>query len=161
VTHDAQPIVVAYDGSGEARAALAAAAGLFPGRRLVVVTVWEPGLAYTMQPTSTTEIQSLPMPSFEEAATIDRLQRRHAAETAAEGAQLARALGADGEPLPVADGSDVARTLLDIAQARDAAALAVGSRGLGAVRSRLEGSTSRRVLHDTTRPVLVVHPPRP
>jgi len=37
-----------------------------------------------------------------------------------------------------------------------AAAVVVGSRGLGGVRSKLLGSTSRRLLRDARRPVLVV-----
>jgi nucleotide-binding universal stress UspA family protein len=32
----------------------------------------------------------------------------------------------------------------------------VGSRGLGAVKARLLGSTTRRLLHESHRPVLVV-----
>src|SRR3954454_21882439 len=44
------PAVVAYDGSAEARAAIEAAVGLFGRRRLIVVSVWEPGLAQAMAP---------------------------------------------------------------------------------------------------------------
>jgi nucleotide-binding universal stress UspA family protein len=57
------------------------------------------------------------------------------------------------------EGVNVAETLIAIAEERDAAAIVVGSRGLGAVKSRLLGSTSRKVLHDTRRPVLVVRAP--
>jgi hypothetical protein len=41
-------VLVAYDGSAESRAAVVAAVGLFPRRRLIVVTVSEPGLAAAM-----------------------------------------------------------------------------------------------------------------
>jgi nucleotide-binding universal stress UspA family protein len=46
-----------------------------------------------------------------------------------------------------------------IADRVDACAIVVGSRGLGGVRSRLFGSTSRDVLQRTDRPVLVVKAP--
>ena len=71
------------------------------------------------------------------------------------GATLARSLGAEAEALAVPDGADVAETVDAVAGQRDAVAVVVGSRGLG-VKSRLMGSTSRRLLHDSRRPVLVV-----
>src|SRR3954452_16101397 len=39
-------VVIGYDGSEIARAAMRAAAGLFPGQAVVVATVWEAGLAF-------------------------------------------------------------------------------------------------------------------
>jgi nucleotide-binding universal stress UspA family protein len=59
----------------------------------------------------------------------------------------------------VPDSADVARTLIDIAEERDARAIVVGSRGLGGIKARVLGSTSRKLLHDTHRPVLVVRTP--
>ena len=93
---DEQPAVVAYDGSPEAQAAVREAARLLPGRRLVVVSVWEQGLALMMMP-PTDSISGVPAmaPSPETIATTDRLQHDHAAETAAQGAELARRLGAE------------------------------------------------------------------
>jgi nucleotide-binding universal stress UspA family protein len=55
----------------------------------------------------------------------------------------------------VADAADIAETIVATAAQRDAAAIVIGSRGLGRIRSLL-GSTSRRLLHDSDRPVLVV-----
>ena len=42
---DLSPIVIAYDGSDAARAAVKEAAVLFGSRHAIVLTVWEPGLA--------------------------------------------------------------------------------------------------------------------
>jgi hypothetical protein len=50
MTVDERPVVVAFDGSDEARGAVTTAAALFRGRRLLVVSVWEPGLAMAMAP---------------------------------------------------------------------------------------------------------------
>ena len=42
---DVRPVLLAYDGSEEAQAALREAVALFGHRRLIVASVWEPGLA--------------------------------------------------------------------------------------------------------------------
>ena len=42
----AAPILIGYDGSDTARRAVREAAELFGSRLALVVTVWEPGLAY-------------------------------------------------------------------------------------------------------------------
>jgi nucleotide-binding universal stress UspA family protein len=154
-----QPAVVAYDGSDEARAAIEAAVALFAGRRLLVVTVWEAGLAQAMAPLRDPTGVGYPISTPAEAAAIDEIQHDHAVRAAEEGAGLARDLGAQAEPLAVADEADVAETLAAIADEHDAAALVVGSRGLGGVKSRLFGSTSRELLRRTDRPVLVVRAP--
>jgi nucleotide-binding universal stress UspA family protein len=154
-----QPAVVAYDGSDEARAAIETAVELFPGRRLIVVSVWEPGLAQAMAPLRDPTGAGYPISTPAEAAAIDEIQHDHAVRAADEGAGLARDLGARSEPLSVADEADVAETLAAIADEQDAAALVIGSRGLGRVKSSLFGSTSRELLHRTHRPVLVVRVP--
>lgn len=154
-----QPAVVAYDGSAEARAAIATAVALFGGRPLIVVSVWEPGLAQAMAPLRDPTGIGYPISTPAEAAAIDEIQHRHAVGAAEEGAALARELGASAEPLSVADEADIAETLAAIADERDAAAVVIGSRGLGRVKSSLFGSTSRELLRRTGRPVLVVRAP--
>jgi len=72
---------------------------------------------------------------------------------------LVRELGGIGEALPVPDSVNVADAVNAVADQRDAAALVVGSRGLGAVKSRFLGSTSRRLLDESRRPVLIVRAP--
>jgi nucleotide-binding universal stress UspA family protein len=150
------PVVVAFDGSEPSCAAVRAAAELFGGHRLLVVSVWEPGLAMV----TTTRIDAMglayPPPSDEEIRTVDRAERDHATSTATAGTQLATDLGAPAEAVPAPDGGDVAETIEAIAARHDAAAIVIGSRGLGRVRSTLLGSTSRRLLRDARRPVLVV-----
>jgi nucleotide-binding universal stress UspA family protein len=159
MTVDERPVVVAFDGSDEARGAVTTAAALFRGRRLLVVSVWEPGLAMAMAPVRDVTGVGYAPPSGEEIVAIDRAQRDHAAATAAAGVDLARRSGADAQPHPIADEADIADTLAAVADRVDAAALVVGSRGLGGMRARLLGSTSRSLLQKTERPVLVVKGP--
>ena len=157
---DQQPAVVAYDGSDEAKAAVREAARLMPGRRLVVVSVWEQGLALMLMPPTDT-ISGVPnmTPSPETIATTDRLQHDHATEPAEQGAAIARGLGAEAAAYPVADDVDAAETIAAEAERLDAAVIVIGSRGLGRMKSRLLGSTSQGLLRHTQRPVIVVKSP--
>ena len=151
-----RPVVIAYDGSPAARAAVRDAAELFAGRRLLVASVWEAGLAYAVQTHA-----DLPgvefMPSQADVATVDHVQSAHAQSLAETGVALAREHGADAEAVPVADLRNVADTLERLAEEHDAAAVVVGTRGHGGLRSRVLGSTSRRLVDRCRRPVMVVH----
>jgi nucleotide-binding universal stress UspA family protein len=95
-------------------------------------------------------------PDPETMAMVDRLEEDRARDAAEAGTALARELGATAEPHSVPDDVDVAETLAGVADARDAAAVVVGSRGLGRVKSALLGSTSRKLMQHTKRPVVVV-----
>ena len=159
MSHDARPAVIAYDGSEEAGAAIETAVALLAGRPLVIVSVWEPGLAQAMAPLRDPTGLSVVPSSPAETEAIDRIQHEHAVRTAEAGAQIARDLGASAEPHSVPDLVDVAETVAAIADERDACAIVVGSRGLGRVKSHLFGSTSRELLRRTARPVLVVRAP--
>jgi nucleotide-binding universal stress UspA family protein len=159
MSSDPRPALVAYDGSPEARAAVREAATLFGRRRLVVVSVWEPGLAMALAPAYDPTGIGYQPPTGQEMAAIDRAQRDHAVEVADAGAELARELGAAAEAYPVRDEADVVETLVGLADSLDACAVVVGSRGLGRMKARLLGSTSSGLLHRTSRPVLVVRAP--
>ena len=156
---DARPVLVAFDGSPEAVEAVRTAARLCPGHLVLVVTVWEPGLAMAMTSTAAIGGATYMPPSPEQMEVVDEAQREHAQATAQAGVKLAAEAGATAEALPVEDSTDVPGTLVAIAEQRDAAALVVGSRGLGRVKSALLGSTSRKVLHHTRRPVVLVQLP--
>ena len=159
VVSEGRPVVVAYDGSDESERALGAAAELFAGRRLLVVSVWEPGFAAYVTVTDSTGLTPDPsyrLPDPAEAAAIDAAHHDHAGTMAETGAAIARRLGADAQALPVEDADGVAETLVTVAEEHDAAAIAIGARGQGALRSLVFGSTSRRVLHEARCPVLVV-----
>ena len=152
------PLLIAYDGSDVANAAVRSAADLFPGSAALVVTVWEPGLAAMATAGAGWDAAgAVPLPPDPELVSeLDKAGEHHAAVVAAEGARLARSLGLDAEPHAIPDELQVADTILDLAAERDAAAVVVGSHGISGLRSRLLGSTSRQVLARCRRPVVVV-----
>lgn len=149
------PVLIAYDGSEISKAALRHAAELFPGRAAIVVTVWEPGLAFL--PITSDPFLAGPAPPDPEAAeAVDRAQRDHAAQVAEEGAELVRSLGPSAEAHPVPDEVDVADTLLHVARERGAAVVVVGTQGISGLRTRLLGSVSRKLIEHSELPVLVI-----
>jgi nucleotide-binding universal stress UspA family protein len=150
------PTLIAFDGSAAARQAVAAAAALLQPRATLVLTVWEAALAHAVA-ASPPDIAMTPAVDPATVLSFDEALRGHAERVANEGAELARSLGLDAEPLAMADVRDVARTIADVARERNAAAIVVGSRGLSGLRSRFEGSTSKGVVKHAPCPVVVVH----
>lgn len=151
-------MLIAYDGSELAQAAVRSAAELFPGSPALVVTVWEPGLgAMALTTAGPDSVGAVPVPPDAElVAELDRDGQDHAAAVAGAGAQLARSLGLDAEPHAIPDGVRVADAIVDFASERQAAAVVIGSHGISGLRSRLLGSTSRHVLARGGLPIVVV-----
>jgi nucleotide-binding universal stress UspA family protein len=158
MTAGAPPVLIAYDGSSTARRAVRKTAELLGARRAVVVTVWEPALAYYAADFSPAGPDMSPIPvDMERAHGIERELQDQARRTAGDGAELATSVGLEAEALTVADEADVAEAIVELARERKVAAIVVGSRGLKGLRARLEGSTSNAVLKLAPCPVIVVH----
>src|SRR4051812_41292371 len=137
-------LVVGWDASPQARAALAAAVRLARGGRVVAVHVREPR-------------HGRPSARWQELAEMDAdLRSRALLDEAGSGA-----VALDGCTLELrsADGAP-AGALLDVAEEIGADAVVVGSRGLGDAAS-LVGSVSATLLRDARLPVLVAPPPTP
>ncbi len=161
MARQAAPVLIAYDGSEVARAAVRHAAELFAGRPTVLATVWEPGLAaVAMGLPDTIGLGTLP-PDLATVEAVDRLQREHASTVAGDGAEFARSVGLAAEPQAVPGEVDVADTLIGIARERGAAVVVVGSHGISGLRTRLLGSVSRKLIEHCDRPVLVIRDESP
>ena len=66
------PVLIAYDGSDTARHAVREAARLLGSREVLVVTIWEPALAYeSSMPTAAMEMPPVPV-DVEGAREIER-----------------------------------------------------------------------------------------
>ncbi len=148
-------VLIGYDGSPAASAAIDAGARLFPQARAWVAHLWTPPFA------STSLRQRLwtgagNVNEFVEA--VEREGEWEADRMATMGVTLARAAGWDAEPLAIRTYGGEGLQLVDLAERMDADLVLVGSRGLGGARAVL-GSVSDMVVHYTRRPVLVVpHP---
>ncbi|MFI7448780.1 universal stress protein [Nonomuraea sp. NPDC049714] len=143
-------ILIAYDGSDDAKAAIAFAGKLFPGQSAVVLTVWE-RLALTTARASAGLVMTL-----DNSAAEDEAVGKAMTELAKGGAELATQAGLDATPRCEPDSVAVWATIVDVADELDATLIVTGTRGMGSVKSLLLGSTSDRVLHHAHRPVLVV-----
>jgi nucleotide-binding universal stress UspA family protein len=152
-------VVIAYDGSPAARQAVVDVARILGSCKLLVVTVWEEGLAYAATGTPMlVDAGSIGPPVDPRVASeVDHELHRRAERVSHEGAALANSHGLDAQALALPDEADVATTLLALVDERQAAAIVVGSRGLSGIRARLEGSTSKALLKHATCPVIVVH----
>jgi nucleotide-binding universal stress UspA family protein len=149
--------LIAYDGSGPAQHAVMRASRLLSTRHVLMVTVWEERMAFVATPTGLGVGGVVPIdPTV--VAEIEDAAQRHAERVAREGAQLAQTLGLDAEPLALAGLGGVGETLIDVAHDRSPAVIVIGTRGLGGLRARLEGSTARYLLKHAKWPLLAVYP---
>lgn len=138
---EASAVVVGYDGSSAARAALDYAMAHARGPVTVVYAYDAPS-------------SFLGAPYFGEALTDSQLRGREILEEL----QSHDGLGAEIE-LDLAEGPP-AEAVARAALVRDADEIVVGSRGLGRFRGAF-GSVSHALLHDADRPVVVVPQPTP
>ena len=145
-------ILIAYDGSEDAREAIAGAAKLFPSQHATIVTVWQ-RFVETMAGTGAGIAVVLDYDQLDLAAE----QAAH--EKATEGAQVAEEAGLQATPRAAVAVGRLAETILYVAAELDADAVVMGSRGLGGVKSLVLGSVSHAVLQHADRPVVVVPSP--
>lgn len=148
-------VIVGYDGSLAAAAAIDAGAALFPQAEVWITHLWTPPFAS----------ESLRRRLWTGAADINRfieaIEREGEAEArriADRGVRLARTAGWKAEPLVRRTYGGEGLYFAQLAEDMEADLVLVGSRGLGGTQAVL-GSVSDMVVHYTPRPVLVVpHP---
>jgi nucleotide-binding universal stress UspA family protein len=144
-----RPVLFAYDGSELAKHAIEEARRLLDprSRPALVLTVWRPfDVGFV-------PVTQLPFDA-EQIAEV-----RHAAEqTAAAGAELARAAGFEADSLAV-EGAPAWKVIAATAEAQDACLIVFGSHGRTGIAGALVGSVAGSVTAHSHRSVLIVHRP--
>jgi nucleotide-binding universal stress UspA family protein len=143
---DRSPVLIAYDGSPHAKAAIRQAGQqLANGRRAIVLTVWSP-------------LADLPFATAAglSAVGLDASIEKEARKVAEEGAKLARSSGFDAEPR-AERGEPVWERIVDSAEEHDAGLLVIGSHGRTGIGYVLLGSIAAATARHTDRPVLIGH----
>jgi nucleotide-binding universal stress UspA family protein len=150
-------ILICFDGSADSRAAVERAAELFRDAPVRVLTIWEPFVELIAR-----TARGFPpaVPSGADPVGIDEASRETAYEVAVEGAALATRLGMRAVAGSASRATTTARAILLQAEALDATAIVMGSRGLTGVKSLLLGSVSREVVRHADRPVVLVPSPQ-
>ena len=150
-------ILIAYDSSPDAEAAVELAATAFGGARATVLTVWEPSIVAALR------LARGGRPPLH-AVGPDRVGKRPeqvAYGIAARGAERARSLGLAAEPRSAAGHAEVWRAIVDAATDERADVIIIGHHGLTGRRSALAGSVAQSVVRHADLPVLVVPPVEP
>ena len=145
------PVLIAYDGSDFAKAAVAEAGEqLDNGRSALVLTVYEPLEKIPFFGAAGVPIESETMEGLLASA------REGAEKIAEEGCELARDAGFEAEPL-VVDGAPAWNQIVEIAEERNADLIVIGSRGLSGLKHVVLGSVAAAVAQHSKRSVLIVH----
>jgi nucleotide-binding universal stress UspA family protein len=141
-----RPILIAYDGSEYAKAAIKQAGEqLRDGRRAIVLTVW--------QPFSVTGFVGAPGVA---PVGLEEDVERDARRVAEEGAQLARQAGFDAESV-AERGDPTWERIVQSADEHDAGIVVMGSHGRTGISRVLLGSVADATASHIARPVLIAH----
>ncbi|HET7051211.1 MAG TPA: universal stress protein [Solirubrobacteraceae bacterium] len=148
-------ILICYDGSEDAKAAIEQAGELLNCQPAVVVTVRQPFAEFP----ATAPSGFGPAPGLPDIDAAENGSRTAADELAMEGAELARQAGFNAEPRTCTRVATTAKTILSAAEEIGATAIVMGSRGRGGLKSALPGTVSHAVIQDADRTVIIVPSP--
>lgn len=150
--HTNGPVLIAYDGSSDARFAIDQAAAILADLEAVVL--------YVRPPLEGLEAHLEGHLALEDVRGIDAASMDGAERIAAEGAEYAAKTGLSAAEPRVESSYDApADAIVHVADELDARLIVMGSRGRRGLGALLLGSTSHQVLHHAHRAVLVVPSP--
>ena len=146
-------ILIAYDGSADAQAAIDRAGELMNGQPATVLTVWERLADVVVRTGAGMAVGDV------DYDRLDRSSEDQARQRAEEGAERARRAGLKPRARTSVREHSIAATILAQADEVGASAIVMGTRGLTGLKSLLLGSVSHSVLQHADRPVIVVPSP--
>jgi nucleotide-binding universal stress UspA family protein len=143
------PLLICYDGSEGALAALEAASGVFSGEA-VVACYWQP-FASTRKPLGIDILELV-----QNAETINAQEEELAGRLAGEGAAILKAAGLDAEAQAREIDGPIDEAILNHADELDARAIVLGARSRTGLRSLILGNVANEIAQRATRPVFLV-----
>lgn len=145
-------ILIAYDGSADARTAIDRAGQLLGNEDATILVVWERFIDVV------TRAGGIPVGELDYEA-LDRGYDDEARKRAEEGLERARQAGLNAQALVRVRDQTVASTILAEAEDLGVDAIVLGTRGLTGLKSLLLGSVSHGVVQHAHVPVMVVPSP--
>lgn len=148
-------MLIAYDGSENAKRAIEYAGRFLAANRAVVLTAWEPmvrqaarlsGLSGVMQP------EWVPDEEIEDVAYVD------ARTINTEGVRLAKLAGLNAEARTAECTTTIWNAIVETADDLDVDIIVAGTRGATGIRALMHSSVADAVLKHCHRPVLMVPP---
>lgn len=147
-------VLLCYDGSDDAAAAIARSGGLLVSRNALVLTVWEPVASW--EPFDPGSIIGAGVSKLASEATgVDEIVEQVAKEKLTHGIELAKQAGFAQVSGRLRCGRPW-RGICDAAEDLDAETIVLGARGQSRLESVLVGSVCSAVIAHTARPVLVI-----
>jgi nucleotide-binding universal stress UspA family protein len=143
-------ILIAFDGSADAEAAIDHAAKLLRDEQATVLVIWERLIDVMTRTGSAFAIGDVDYDA------VDRESEAQARKRAEEGVRRADRAGLEARAETRPRDTSVAGAILDAADDLDAGVILMGTRGLTRFKSLLLGSVSNAVLQHADRPVIVV-----
>ena len=144
------PVLICYDGSDSARAALDTAADLFVGEDAIVACFWQP-FAATAKRFSVNILELV-----QNAESINEREEALAQQIAEEGAAEARGRGLTAQACAIRIDAPLDEAILLHADEIDATVIVLGARSRSSVRSLILGDIANEVAQRATRAVLLV-----
>jgi len=148
-------IVLCYDGSADAQAAVDLVAQTMPGAEVTVLTIWETFLDAMARSNSMAAGWGYAI-GYDDGGKADQANEQAARDSADAGAEQARAAGLRAQPRIATRHGGIAESILREARRLDASLIVVGTRGRGDVKSFLLGSVSHHLVQHADRAVTVV-----
>lgn len=151
--HTTDSMLIAYDGSEEAKTALAYAGKILRVKTAYILTAWEP---LHLQAARAAGAAGMMQPDVHSAVEIGDPAHDEAVATCREGVAIAAEEGFEAKPYLAETETTIWSAIIDAANELDASVIVTGTRGLSGLRSLFSTSTSDALVKNAGRPVLIV-----
>ncbi len=149
-------MLIAYDGSAEAKRALSWAGKLLSVETAYIMTAWEP---IQRQAARSYGATAMIQPDWDMTASEQDPALAEAARICREGVDVAETAGLDAEAYLVESETTIWSAIVDAGNQLDVSVIVSGTRGMSGLRGLLSTSTADAVVKNAGRPVLICPPP--